>query len=216
MAFFGKVFGKESSGPRSLTSATDLEPGDFVKFGFNALADLSNQSLSVDSVSTQDLGGEDKKKVLFELQGSSVRLRLAQVRGGQGDKLEIGRQIYPEDVEQCFKIKAFIDLLDTDTGVNHVLKRKGKPDSLSGWLGKTYRQEAGHNAYLYDADYRHKPMPDDASTGRDHSYYYLVTDDRDYALEVQVFDGGQTDVWLLVYLDLDVLEEMWPAAQEIH
>ena len=216
MALFGKLFGSDEPTVRSLTTVNELEPGDFLKFGFNALEGLSNQSLSVDSVATHDLGGESKKKILFELRGSSLRLRLAQIREGRGERLEIARQIYPDDVESCFDVEAFINLLDPDTGVNHVLKRTGKLPELSGWLGKTYRQEAGHNAYLYPKDYRHKSMPADATQGSEHSYYLLVTDDRNYGLEVQVYDGGQTDVWLLVYLDPDTLEEMWPSAQGEH
>ena len=216
MALFDKLFGNDEPTARSLTSVGELESGDFLKFGFNSLEGLSNQSLSVNRVTTHDLGGENKKKILFELQGSSLHLRLALIHERQGDRLEIARQVYPEDVENCFDVEAFINLLDPDTGVNHLLQRTGEPSELKGWLGTTYRQEAGHNAYLYPDDYRQQSMPADATQGSEHSYYLLVTDNRNHGLEVQVYDGGQTDVWLLAYVDPDMLEEMWPSAQGEH
>lgn len=216
MALFSKFFGNTEPAVRSLNSVSELEPGDFVKFGFNALEGLSNQNLSVDSVSTHDVGGESTKKTLFELQGSDLRLRLALIKDNRGERLELARQVYPDDVEACFDIDAFVTLLDTDTGVNHVLERTGQPPELNGWLGETYRQEAGHNAYLYKEDYRNRSMPSDATEGSEHSYYLLITDNRNHGLEIQVYDGGQTDVWLLAYIATDTLEEMWPSAQGTH
>lgn len=212
MGLFDKLFGdkEEAKTPRRLEQPDDLRKGDLVQFGFCAQAGLSRETYTVGSVQTQDLGGEAHKKGLLFLHGSRDALRLAITDIGRGTQLELGRQVYPEDVEQLFDRDAFIDLLDPGTGVNHILERIGEPEQLAGWSGELYRQEAGHNAYLYDYDYRRQRMPAHAEGATEFSYYQLVTDRRDFALEIQVFDGGRTDVWLLAYLPLDKLEEMWP------
>ena len=43
-------------------------------------------------------------------------------------------------------------------------------------------------------------------------YSLLVSDDRQFALQTEVYDGGRTEVFLLVYLPLDKIEELYPAA----
>jgi len=210
MGFFKSVFGKKEPEAviRSLDHASQLQPNDIIKFGFTAQNHLSNQSFKVEQVHTLDTGGEHKKKTLFFLQGNEQRIRLSL----HEEKAEIAIQIYPDDVSQIFNVDAFVEMLDPDSGVHHMLEKQGEPEKLTGWTGLVYRQEAGQNAYLYDQDYRQRLMPTDGSAGQEFSYYYLISDDRKYALEVQVFDGGQTNVWLMVYLPLSKIEELWPAS----
>lgn len=210
MGFFKSVFGKNEPEvtTRSLEHATDLEPKDIVKFGFSAQQILSNQSFKVRKVQTLDTGGEHKKKTLFTLEGNDKDLRLSVC----DDNIELALQIYPDDVSQMFDVDAFVEMLDSDSGVHHMLKSTATPDQFSAWVGSTYRQEAGQNAYLYNQDYRNRTMPTDGSTGHEFSYYYLITDNRQHALEVHVFDGGQTNVYLVAYLALNKIEELWPAA----
>ena len=204
---------EEKDATRTLDHPKDLKPGDIVKFGFAAQDGISNQSFRVVDVNALDLGGERHKKAVFALEGPEARLRLAVVQTDQGERLEIGRSVLPEDVEQVFDVDAFIDLLDPDTGVNHVLERTGEPGHLAGWSASVYRQEAGHNAYYFRGDYRSRLLPEDADAGDAFSYYLLVSDDRKFGLEAQVYDGGRTEVFLLAYLPVSKIEELWPAAE---
>ncbi|MDQ6963005.1 MAG: hypothetical protein Q9M28_10870 [Mariprofundaceae bacterium] len=210
MGFFKSIFSKSEPEPtaRSLDHASDLEPKDIVKFGFSAQQILSNQSFKVRKVQTLDTGGEHKKKTLFTLEGSDKDLRLSV----EDNDAELALQIYPDDVSQIFNVDDFVEMLDPDSGVHHMLKSIGKPEDFAGWVGSTYRQESGQNAYLYNQDYRQHRMPTDGSTGHEFSYYKLITDDRKYALEVHVLDGGQTNVYLIAYLALNKIEELWPSA----
>nr|VFK52929.1 MAG: hypothetical protein BECKTUN1418F_GA0071002_10157 [Candidatus Kentron sp. TUN]VFK53495.1 MAG: hypothetical protein BECKTUN1418E_GA0071001_10178 [Candidatus Kentron sp. TUN] len=198
--------------PRVLEHPGDLQLGDIVKFGFAGQGGISNQSLRVEDINTCDLGGEKHKKTLFTLQGTDSHMRLAVVDQGQGERVEIGTAVFPEDVERIFDMDAFIDLLDPETGVHHILERIKEPKRLTGWIGPVYRQEAGHNAYYHTGDYRYRQLPDSEEEGDAFSYYLLVSDDRQFGLEVQVYDGGRTDVYLLVYLAVSKIEELWPTA----
>nr|VFK49123.1 MAG: hypothetical protein BECKTC1821D_GA0114238_10693 [Candidatus Kentron sp. TC] len=198
---------------RVLGHPRDLQSGDIVKFGFTAQQGISNQPLRVEVIDTCDLGGGQHKKTLFTLQGGEASFRLAVVDQGREERLEVGISVLPEDVEQVFDTDAFIDLLDPETGVHHVLERIGEPPRLVGWVGPVYRQEAGHNAYYHNGDYRDRRLPDTEDEGDAFSYYLLISDDRRFGLEVQVYDGGRTDVYLLVYLPVSRIEELWPAGE---
>jgi len=215
MGFLKGIFGGRQGGqddpPRSLNHPRDLRVGDIVKFGFASQEALSNRTYMVESVDTCDLGGEAHMKTLFTIEGESRRLRLAVVTDRTGDRLELGLMVLPDDVRQIFDVDAFIDLLDPETGIAHVLERIGEPQHLDGWTARIYRQEAGHNAYYHTGDYRGRALPQDADEGTAFSYYSLVSDDRQFALEVQVYDGGRTEVYLLAYFPISKIDEMWPA-----
>nr|VFJ98759.1 MAG: hypothetical protein BECKLFY1418A_GA0070994_10884 [Candidatus Kentron sp. LFY] len=199
------------SASRVLEHPRDLQVGDIIEFGFALQQGIDNQSLRVEDVNTCDLGGEQHKKTVFTLQGTDAVMRLAVVDPGRRERLELGISVLPEDVEQIFDMDAFIDLLDPETGVHHVLESIGEPPHFAGWVGPVYRQEAGHNAYYHPDDYRNRQLPDDEEKGDPFSYYLLVSDDRNFGLEVQVYDGGRTEVYLLVYLAISKIEELWPA-----
>ncbi len=216
MSFLKRIFGEkrgEEAPPRCLDHPKDLQTGDILKFGFTAQKAVSNGSFTVLEVTTLDLGGEESKKTLFSLSGGQDSLRLAVTNDARGDRLEVGLSLLPDDVGQLFPLEAFVDLLDPDTGVHHVLERIAEPEPFGGWTAPVYRQEAGKNAYRYKGDYRKRLMPQDADAGHGLSYYYLVSDDRRHAIEVQVYDGGHTEVYLLAYLSASNIEELWPAAQ---
>ncbi|MBT8419719.1 MAG: hypothetical protein KJO08_02540 [Gammaproteobacteria bacterium] len=195
---------------RVLDHPRDLQPGDIVKFGFTGQELLSNQSFRVADINTCDLGGEQHKKTVFTLQGTDTELRLAVIDNGRGERIEIGCAVFPEDVAKIFDEDAFIDLLDPETGVHHILDRNGEPEHLAGWTATAYSQEAGHNAYYHAGDYRSRALPDFEEEANAFSYYFLISDDRRFGLEVQVYDGGRTEVYLLVYLAVSNIEELWP------
>ncbi len=208
---FNKGRGADKNIPaRSLDHPRDLQAGDIIKLGFAAQEGIGNRSFTVETVTTFDLG-ENHQKTVFTIETAGERFRMAVVRDGMDEWLEIARQVLPDDVQQVFDVEAFINLLDPDTGVNHVLERIHEPDFLTDWTAPVYRQEAGHNAYYYSDDYRDSELPHDADEGEAFSYYLLVSDDRRFALEVQVYDGGRTEVYLIVYLPVSKIEELWPA-----
>lgn len=203
--------GGDETPPRQLLHPNDLQVGDIIKFGFAAQAGISNEECMVSKILTYDLGGESKQQTVFIIENEQGNFTLAVIKDKNEESLEIGLSVLPDVVEQVFCIDDFADMLEPDTGVNHVLKRIGEPNLVEGWTSEIYRQEAGHQAYRYQADYRQKLMPDDASIGDGFDYNKLISDDRNFALLVEVYDGGKTDVYLQVRLSLSKIEEMWPA-----
>ncbi len=213
MGFFKGIFGGDEQPERpvrTLDHPKSLQIGDMLKLGFTGEEGLSAQTFTVKGIDTQDLGGEALKKALFNVEGVDGHYRMAVVKERGEEWLEVARQCYPEDVLSIFEQEAFIDLLDPETGVNHSLARIGEPAEFSGWTCAAYRQEAGHNAYFHHGDYRNRSIT--YVQGEAFSYYRLVSDERLCALEVQVYDGGRTDVWLCKLLPLHKVEELWPAA----
>ncbi len=217
MGFFKSLFGnrdQDLSGPtRTLDHPRDLQVGDIVKFGFAAQNGISNETFQVTEVSAYDLGGTAKKKTLFTLKGRDGLFRLAVVQERGTESLQVARSVLPDTVEQIFDIEQFAFLFDEASGMNNVLERIGEPDEVAGWTAPAYRQEAGHQAYVHQGDYRHRSLSTVADDGEAFDYYLLVSDDRKFALQAEVYEGGRTDVYLIAYLPITKIEELWQSGQ---
>lgn len=200
----------DDTSPRNLSHPKDLKTGDIIKLGFTGQNRLSNETFKIVDVLTYDLGGEDKKKITFVIENEDGYCHLSVVSDNRGDKLEFGIAVLPEDVDQIFSFDQFGKIFDEELGVNQKLERLNEPGPFSGWTTQVYMQEAGHSAYTYHADYRDSAMPDDADAGDNIDYIKFVGDDRKFALQIEVYEGGKTDVYLQAFLATDKIEEMWP------
>ena len=103
-------------------------------------------------------------------------------------------------------------LFDPDAPANVVLERLAEPGELAGWTAPLYRQEGAEQAWYHPQDPTTASIEDRVTSdaeGVDH--YRLVSDDRRYAVEVQVFDSGRTDVLAVALLSASSVEELWPA-----
>ncbi len=200
---------------RILNHPSKLRPGDMIKFEFCAQNVISNESFTVHRIGTWDLGGETTKRAVYFSEDGPQHMRFAVITDQRQETLEVARLVLPEDILQVFDQQAFVHVLEPESGFHHALKRAhSEPDKLAGWTGQEYRQEIGlDSAYFYAEDYRNRAMPVHADVGTPCTFYYFVTDDRQHALEIQVYDGGRTDVFLIARLPLDKIEALWPAEQ---
>jgi len=200
---------------RQLDHPRDLLVGDMVEFALMSQAGLTNKSFQVSNIWTLDLGGDKQKRIYFQLDDVDSHIRLRVV---DNESIELGLEVYPETLLEIFSEDDIATILDPDSGVNHRLKATASmsdlPAELTGWVTKKYRQEGFDLAYRYDDDYRDRSLPahlDGCEEGCD--FAWLISDDREYALEFRVFDGGRTEAHLCAYLPIRKIDALWPAKQ---
>lgn len=214
MGLFNRFKNKETAA-RKLDHPRDLLMGDMVEFALMNQLQLINQSFQVSKIWTLDLGGDKHKRTYFQLDNAEQNIRLRIV---SDDVLELGLEVYPDTLLKIFSEADITDILDPDSGVNHQLSINVPitkiPQELVGWVTKNYRQEGFELAYRYEDDYRNKSLPDFVDGGEDGcDFAWLISDDRKYALEFRVFDGGRTEVHLCAYVPLRKIDSLWPAKQ---
>ena len=208
---FRRLFGGRSDDKapaREVSDAWELLPGDFLKLGYAAPEGLSDVELQVSKVHALDLGGAGRVRRVLTLDGGGEFM----LWRGEDGKLALARELQRKQVDQLFDIDEFARLFDHDESPNLVLKRTSVPAELDGWTAALYRQEAAQEAYIHS----HAPaitefagtVPDDAESI---DFYRLVGDERGFALEAQVFDGGRTDVIAIALVGNSVISELWPA-----
>jgi hypothetical protein len=200
---------------RQLEHPSDLLMGDMVEFALMSQAGLTNKSFQVSKIWTLDLGGDRHKRIYFQLDDTETNIRLRVV---DKDIIELGLEVYPETLLEVFSEADIATILDPGSGVNHRLKAiismTDLPQALVGWVVKKYRQEGFELAYRYEDDYRNKSLPehiDGCEEGCD--FAWLISDDRQHALEFRVFDGGRTEAHLCAYIPLRKIDALWPAKQ---
>jgi hypothetical protein len=211
---FGWNRGEDES-PRALEHPRDLEPGDMLKFAFSDQAEISGATFAVEQIRTLDLGGDAHKHTYFMLSDGEHRVRLRVV---DADTLELALEVLPDRLVSAVEKDDVIMALDPDSGVHNVIhacRSEEIPSDIRPWVGQVYRQEGYVKAYRYEGDYRKRALP--STEGEDEQgcdYAYFVTDDRQRALEIRIFDGGRTEVHLCVFLPLRKIEELWPGKAE--
>lgn len=200
---------------RQLEHPRDLLVGDMVEFNLMSQADISNRSFQVSKIWTLDLGGDKHKRIYFQLDdiGSQIRLRAV-----DDNTFELGLEVYPDTLLKIFSEADIAMILDAESGVNHHLSShvaiNDLPQELIGWVAENYRQEGFDLAYRYEDDYRNKSLPEQVGGSEEGcDFAWLISDNRQHAIEFRVFDGGRTEVHLCAYLPIRKIESLWPAKQ---
>ena len=213
MKFFRSLFRDhkdDKSETRHLDHPRDLQLGDVLKFGFMPAIDVSNGEFAVKVINTYDIAAGQKPKTVFSLEGVPGDFFLAVLEQRGQEVIEIGRKVFPDDVEAIFDIHAFGAVLSSEGGTQHILNRHNEPQGLMGWTAPSYYQEAGVEGYFHAGDYRNKALSESVDGYTAFDYYLLVSPDRSHGIQAEVYDGGRTEVTLLCYLPVGKIEEMWP------
>ncbi len=207
-----RLFGRggDEPPPPPIENAWDLRQGDFLKLTLAAPEGLSGAELQVQAVHGLDFGGPSKTRRVLQLEGGKAGP--TQLWRDERDRLAIARALDRPVVESLFDLDVFASLFDPDAPANVVLERLAEPGELAGWTAPLYRQEGAEQAWYHPQDPTTASIEDRVTSdaeGVDH--YRLVSDDRRYAVEVQVFDSGRTDVLAVALLSASSVEELWPA-----
>lgn len=201
---------KKDPDSRQLDHPSDLLEGDLVTItdSYALPAQLRAGSFKVVAVATYQyehefdtefsLEGQDDDRVSLLIEKEDGRERAA-------FSLSIDRDV----VEQLFDPDQFSEIFDED--VQTVLQLQQESKELAGWTAPVYRQQAcAETGYYYQQDYRGSEPPDEEGEGEPFEYYTLVSDDGDYAVEIEVWEGGETDVVLTIYRPISDIKELWP------
>ncbi|WP_198264193.1 hypothetical protein [sulfur-oxidizing endosymbiont of Gigantopelta aegis] len=215
MGLFKSIFrGKDGDdeSPRQIASPTDLTVGDMLKMEFSAQSLISGQTLKVTAQSFYDISSVENCKTVSTMEGADKPILLSKSSVNAERPLEVALLVLPDTVFDIFKQKKFAAIFDEPEDTDHRLSSKNSAQEipgLEGFIAKSYFQERTNEAYRSDKDCRNQTLLDSQWTGFD--YKLLVSDDRQHAVRIEVFDGGRTDVYLIAYLPLHQVAEYWPA-----
>ena len=195
---------------RKLEQPGDLQIGDIIKFRYLPQPELSNQEFQVKTINTYDF--EDRNLTEFVLQGTYPENLYMTVDDTDDEPfLAISRKINRDVVEKIFDLDQFALLFDDES--HNQLSPQATPDELKSWVAHSYIQEIfAEGGYFLKGDYRNRTIPQDSSSGEFFEYYLAIDDSRQWVVEAEVYDEGETDVLLTIRRPLSDIDEMWPSA----
>lgn len=209
MGFFGKLFGSSASEKpkRTLEKPEQLRTGDIITLddSFALPALLRGQSLEIKQINTYEY--ERNKTVEWVLQGSTDDILFLSVENDDVQTLVFSLKISRDIVGQIFDLDEFSKLFD-EPG-NAELTVKDIPAQFSQWAGQHYRQsEFAQFGYFHNVDHRQQRLKED--DGESFERYGAESDDEQYGIEAEVYEGGETDVVLTLRRPITDIRQYWP------
>ena len=129
---------------------------------------------------------------------------------GDDPFLSFSKKINRNIVEAIFDMDEFGTIFDSEDP--STLNRISEPADLENWTTDKYLQEIyAEGGYYHKGDYRNKDVPEGESDGDDFEYYMLIGNKRQFLIEAEVYDGGETDIIISIRRPLSDIEEMHPA-----
>lgn len=217
MGFLSGLFGKKEAPKRQLDHPNKLLKGDMITFddSFALPTQLRGQQLKVEAIHTYEY--QRSQLCEFLLRGhSGTAIYLSYVQEDES-YLSISMKINRAVVEQLFDLDAFAEIFEEPGKATLTLQ--GLPAELATefdkWLSDEYHQvEFAAFGYFHRQDYRDlkPPQNDDDTRGEGFEGYSLANSDDTHALDVEVYESGDTEVMLTLYRPLTDIREYWPAS----
>lgn len=210
-SFIKGIFGSKDETVRKLDHPRDLILGDMLQMSdsFGLPPRLRKQIFKVTGIATYQF--EHEYATCFTLLGENqdeidVTIENSAGREHASFSLAINRDI----VEQLFDLDDFALIFEDEP---LTLKPIAQLD-FEPWLAEAYHVDSrGERGYYYEKDCRGKGPSPYEGDGEPFDFYGLASSDGKKALEVEVYEGGETEVFLVLNRDTTDIADLWPAAK---
>jgi len=216
MGFLKGLFSKKEEAPkRELNHPSHLQIGDMISIddSFALPPQLRGQQLRVESINTYEY--QRSQQTEWVLKGHSSDTIYLSLEEGDETHLAFSIKINRTIVEQMFSLDQFGDIFEEDEQA--MLTTQTLSPDLAGqyaqWLGKDYHQiNFAQFGYFHRQDYRgtKPPQDEDGATGDEFESYHLLDDEEKYAVDIEVYGDGDTDVMLTLYRPPSDIRDYWP------
>ncbi|MBF0136636.1 MAG: hypothetical protein H7833_01040 [Magnetococcus sp. DMHC-1] len=210
--FFKKIFGsRPDTVERSLSHPRDLRKSDILRFGFLDTQALSGGRFQVTDVNTYLFGNERQPE--FTLTGDDGAIVYLAVDDSEDPPhFSVSGRLKRSEVARLFKLEEFARLFEDKEGILS-LHRAEEPKTMTGWTAPLYHLQVDALKGIYHkGDYRGNAFFPRPQEGEGLDFYLLADDDDLHMIEVEVYDGGETEVYVTRRFPLSKIEEMWPGS----
>ncbi|GGI70895.1 hypothetical protein [Shewanella gelidii] len=216
MGLFDGIFGKKEAPARQLDHPNKLVKGDMISIddSFALPSQLRGKQLQVESVSTYEYQRSQEPEWL--LKGHDNETIFMSIDEDDETYLAFSIKLNRGQVEQLFALEQFGEIFEENAQVQ--LDRLPLSPELdtefSAWTTDQYHlQTSGQFGYFHRQDYRgQRPPQEEDSQHRGEAFesYQLLDAEEDFAIDIEVYENGETDVMLTIYRPLSDIREYWP------
>lgn len=215
MSFFKNVFNKKNnkSEQRKLTQVNQLLVGDIIVLtdSFALPEILRGQQLQVTAVNSYEY--EQSTQSEWTLQGNNELLLFLSLDVDDSTELKFGLKIEPEDVEILFDLDCFSEIFDEPGQA--FLDRKADNKQTTSWSSEQYQQSTfAKVGYFHRKDHRSDNISayEGKDSGEQFELYALYNEDQSKGIDIEVWQDGDTDVFLTLFRPLTDIVDMYSAS----
>jgi hypothetical protein len=220
MSFFKNIFSKgKKKPPRRLSSVNDLNKGDIIVLtdSFGLPESLRKQEFQISAVNSYEY--KTVTETEWVLTGSNHSEIFLSLEVDDTPYLKFSLKISREDVEHLFNLDEFANLFDnsdenSNTG-QAFLTRQADTELTSQWSSPEYQQSIyAKVGYFHRKDHRSENLSpyQGKESGEHFELYQLLDKEEDKAVEVEVWEDGDTDVFLCLFRPLTDIVDMYPGS----
>jgi len=212
MSFLKRMFKKEEP-QRKVTQAAELRKGDIIVLtdSFGLPEALRSQEFQVSAVNSYEYENSvDTEWVLTGINDTEIFLSL-----DVDDKtyLKFALKIAHEDVETLFDLDEF-SMIFEEPG-EAFLTRKTDSSLSQGWSDDEYQQCLfAKVGYFHRKDHRSESLSsyEGKDAGEQFEAFRLLNKNQSKGLELEVWDDGDTEVFLTLYRPTTDIVDMYPGS----
>lgn len=212
MSFFKKVFNKNKPEQRKLSNVNQLLVGDIIVLtdSFALPETLRNQQLQVTAVNSYEY--EKSTQSEWTLQGSNELLIFLSLDVDDATELKFGLKIAHEEVETLFGLDSFSEIFDEPGEA--FLDRKDDNQLTNSWSSEQYQQSTfAKVGYFHRKDHRSENISsyEGKDSGEQFELYALYNEDQSKGIDIEVWEDGDTEVFLTIFRPLTDIIDMYSA-----
>jgi hypothetical protein len=213
MSFFKKIFNKDAQTQRKLTHVNQLLVGDIIVLtdSFALPQALLAQQFQVTAVNSYEY--EHNTQTEWALQGTNELALFLSLEIDDTTELKFSLKIEHNDVETLFDLDNFSQIFDEPGQA--FLNRQSDNDTTSTWSSEQYQQSIfAKVGYFHRKDHRSESLSayEGEGSGEQLELYSLYNEDQSRGLDVEVWQDGDTDVFLTLFRPLSDIIDMYPAS----
>ncbi len=212
MSFFKKIFKKEQP-QRNLTSVSQLKKDDIIVLtdSFALPENLRNQQFQVSAVNTYEY--EFTKQTEWALTSNNNIEIFLSLDVDDTSHLKFSLKVAHQDIESLFDLEAFAMIFEPPGQA--FLTKQQDTALTNGWSSEQYQQSVfAKVGFFHRKDHRSENISsyEGADAGEQFELYQLFDQDQSYGIDVEVWQDGDTDVFLNFYRPLTDIVDMFPGS----
>lgn len=213
MSFFKKIFNKETQTQRKLTHVNQLLVGDIIILtdSFALPQALRDQQFEVKAVNSYEY--EHNTHTEWSLQGTDELALFLSLEVDDTTELKFSLKIEHDDIETLFDLNNFSQIFDEPGQA--FLNRQNDNDTTTTWSSEQYQQSTfAKVGYFHRKDHRSEKLSayEGEGCGEQLELYALYNEDQSKGIDVEVWQDGDTDVFLTLFRPLTDIIDMYPAS----
>ena len=212
MSFLKRIFSKEDP-QRTLSDVRDLKKNDIIALSdsFGLPEALRAQQFQISAINSYEF--EFKTETEWVLVGNNNIELFLTLDIDDKTYLKFALKIEHEDVESLFDLDNFATVFD-EPGQAFLEKKSDTPHT-SGWTSEQYQQNIfSRIGFFHRKDHRNETLSayEGKDAGEQFELYALLDEDQSKGVDIEVWQDGDTDVFLTLYRPISDIVDMCPGS----